>query len=137
MFRYYFSKYFFFGPFSILILRFQFYLCWTTSQNPVGDLRIFFFSHLFSLYFIWDRFYCCVLCSFSLSNLLISSSEIFISDDIFFIFRSSIWFFIFNFICYFSSFKNTCYSALISLFMYFFASSVIFGILDISEDCFS
>lgn len=49
-----------FGPISILNLRFQFYLCWTTSQNPIGDLRIFF-SNLFSLYFIWDRFYCCAL----------------------------------------------------------------------------
>lgn len=47
----------------------------------------------------------------------------------------------FSFLCLisfviFASLKNTCNRALISVFMYFFASSVTSGILDFSEDYF-
>lgn len=86
----------FFCSFLILILGLQLYFCWTTSYNPLGDLRIYFFfffpSLFFPLCYVWDRFYCCVQVhwsfSFVLSNLLlIPSSKIFISYNKFFLFH--------------------------------------------------
>lgn len=84
----------FFCSFLILILGLQLYFCWTSSYNPLGDLRIYFFffpSLFFPLCYVWDRFYCCVQVHWSfpfvLSNLLIPSSEIFISYNKFFLFH--------------------------------------------------